>query len=150
MDPITIIVSALVAGATAGITSVAEQGVKESYNKLKELIQRKFGDKGDTLSAVEQVEKKPESSGRQQVLMEELADAGAGQDAQVLQAAQDLLALLQPDSSQQAVADRGAAAATGRGAAQVGDGNIALTGDIQGAVTIGQTPPKERGRNTDA
>jgi formiminotetrahydrofolate cyclodeaminase len=146
MDPITIIASALVAGAAAGVTSVAEQGVKEAYNGLKALIQRKFGDKGDVVSAVEQVEKKPESSGRQQMLKEELADADAGQDAEVLKAAQDLLALLQPksaDSSQQAVADHGAAAATGRGAAQVGDGNIALTGDIQGGVTIGQPPPKE-------
>ena len=146
MDPITIIVSALVAGAAAGVTSVAEEGVKDAYNELKALIQRKFGDKGDVGPAVEQVDKKPDSPGRQQVLKEELAAADAGQDADVLKAAQDLLALLQAksaDSSQQAVADHGAAAATGRGAAQVGDGNIALTGDIQGGVTIGQTPPKE-------
>ena len=146
MDPITLIVSALVAGMAAGATSVAEQSVKEAYAGLKGLIRRKFGDQGDVTLAVEQVEKKPDSSARQELLKEELASAGAAQDAEVLQAAKDLLALVQPgvDLSQVATADHGSAAATGRGAAAVGNGNIQLTGDIQGGVTIGQ-PPKQKG-----
>jgi hypothetical protein len=144
MDPITIIVSALVAGAAAGATSVAEQTLKDAYAGLKALIRRKFGDKGDVDVAVEQVEKKPDSPAWKEVLKEELAGAGADQDTEVLQAATDLLALLQPkkavDSSQTATANHGSAAATGRGAAAVGNGNIQLTGDIQGGVTIGQPP----------
>lgn len=144
MDPITIIVTALIAGVAAGTTSVAEQTVKDAYAGLKDLIRRRFGDRGDLALAVDQVERKPDSSARQEVLKEELASAGAGQDAEVLQAAKDLLALVQPsvDSSQTATADRGSAAATGRGAAAVGNGNIQVTGDIQGGVTIGR-PPKE-------
>jgi hypothetical protein len=129
VDPITLIVTALVAGVAAGATSVAEQTVKEAYAGLKDLIRRRFGDQGDVALAVEQLERNPDSSARQELLREELASASAGQDADVLQAARDLLALVRPniDTSQ---------TATGRGAATVGDGNIAITGDVQGGVTI--------------
>jgi hypothetical protein len=143
MDPITVIVGALVAGVAAAAKPTAEQAVKDAYAGLKALIQRKFGDRGDVAAAVEQVEAKPASEPRQAVLQEELAEAGAADDAEVLAAAKELLALMQPqaaDQSQVATADRGSAAATGRGAATVGDGNITLTGDVEGGVSIGRPP----------
>jgi hypothetical protein len=141
MEPITLIVTALVAGIAAAAKPVAEEAVKDAYHGLKALIVRKFGDKGDVVLAVDQVEKKPDSSGRQETLAEELAGAGVGQDAEVLQAAQKLLALLQPqtvDSSQTATADGGSAAATGGGPASVGDHNVTIGGTIQGGVHIYQ------------
>jgi hypothetical protein len=53
-----------------------------------------------------------------------------------------------PDDTDQraqtdAAAGKGSTAATDRGAAMVGDGNIAITGDVQGGVTIiqGGAPP---------
>lgn len=145
MDPITIIVGALVAGVAAAAKPTAEQAVKDAYAGLKALIQRKFGERGDVAAAVEQVASKPESEPRQAVLKEELAEAGAAEDAEVLAAAKELLALLRPqaaDQSQVATADRGSAAATGRGAAVVGDGNLTLTGDVEGGVSIGRPPDK--------
>lgn len=143
MEPVTIIVSALVAGASAGITSVAEQGIKEAYNALKALIKDRFGEKRDLVSSVDLVEQTPESPGRREMLKEELSKAEVGKDAEVVRAAQELLALLQPKSAtQQLVADHGSAVATEGGTAQVGDSNIALTGDIQGGVTIGHTIPR--------
>lgn len=146
MDPVTLIVTAIVAGVAAAAKPTAEQAVKDAYAGLKALIQRRFADKGDVTPALEQVENKPESAGRQEMLKEELDEAGAGQDSDVLEAARELLALLQPqgaDQSQIATADHGSAAATGRGAAAVGDGNIQLTGDIEGGVNLG-LPPRER------
>lgn len=143
MDPITIIVGALVAGVAAAAKPTAEQAVKDAYAGLKALIQRRFGERGDVAAAVQQVESKPESEPRQAVLKEELAEAGAAEDAEVLAAAKELLVLLQPqaaDQSQVAVADRGSAAATERAAAIVGDGNITLTGDVEGGVSIGRPP----------
>jgi hypothetical protein len=145
VDPITIIVGALVAGVAAAAKPTAEQAVKDAYAGLKALIQRKFGERGDVAAAVEQVASKPESEPRQAVLKEELAEAGAAEDAEVLAAAKELLALLRPqaaDQSQVATADRGSAAATGRGAAVVGDGNLTLTGDVEGGVSIGRPPDK--------
>ena len=143
MDPITLIVTAIVAGVAAAAKPTAEQAVKDAYAGLKELIRRRFADDGDVTAALAQVEKKPESAGRQETLKEELADAGAGQDADVLEAAKELLALLEAHGAgpaQSATADHGSAAATGRSAAAVGDGNIQLTGDVQGGVNIGMPP----------
>jgi hypothetical protein len=147
MDPITIIVTALVAGIAAGATSVAEEAVKEAYAGLKGLILRKFGRQRAVAQAVKLVEEDPEAAGRKEFLKGELEATDAAKDTEVLAAAKELLALLQPetaDSRQHASADHGSAAATGRSVAQVGDSNIALTGDIQGGVTIDQTPPKEK------
>ena len=146
MDPITIIVSALVAGAAAGATSIAEDAIKEAYAGLKELVLRNFGGQRAVAQAVELVEKDPEAAGRQEFLKGELEATDAATDTEILQVAQELLALLQPetaDSSQQATADHGSAAATGRSVAQIGDNNVALTGDIQGGVTISQRPKQE-------
>ncbi|MBN1139491.1 MAG: hypothetical protein JXM73_23145 [Anaerolineae bacterium] len=42
-----------------------------------------------------------------------------------------------------ATANHGSAAATGRGAAAVGDGSIQITGDVSGGVSVG-LPPRER------
>ena len=146
MDPLTLIVTAIVAGVAAAAKPTAEQAVKDAYAGLKALIQRKFGSQGDVAPALDQVEHKPESAGRQEMLKEELDEAGAGQDADVVEAAKKLLALLQPqgaDQSQVATATDGSAAATGRGAAAVGDGNIQITGDVEGGVSLG-LPPRER------
>lgn len=146
MDPVTLIVTAIVAGIAAAAKPTAEQAVKDAYAGLKTLIQRRFSDKGDVSTAIEQVESKPESSGRREMLKEELDEAGAGQDSDVVKAAKELLALLQPqgaDQSQIATADHGSAAATGRGAAAVGDGNVQITGDVEGGVSLG-LPPRER------
>ena len=47
MDPtITIIVTALVAGAAAGLKPTAEKAIKDAYAGIKALIQRKYGDVG--------------------------------------------------------------------------------------------------------
>jgi hypothetical protein len=141
MDPIALIVNALVAGVVAAAKPTARQAVKDTYAAFKALIQRKFGDEGDVAAAVEQVEKKPDSAGRKGMLAEELGATGAGQDAEVLRAARDLLALVQPrsvDESQMALAENGSAAATGGAAATVGDGNITITAPVKGGLTIMQ------------
>lgn len=142
MDASNLIVQALV----AGLTAAAEPAVKDAYAALKQLLLSRYGDRGDLAPSVEQVARKPKSPGRQKVLAEELASTGADQDADLARAAQDLLGLVKSRGevgSRSASATHGSAAATQRGVATVGDGNnIALTGDIQGGVTIiqGGTP----------
>ena len=47
MEPISLIIAALVAGATAATKDTAGQAVKDAYEGLKTLIKRKF--EGDSL-----------------------------------------------------------------------------------------------------
>ena len=86
MDPITIIVTALVAGAAAGLRPMAEEAIKDAYAGIKALIQRKYGDVD--LAALE---KKPESEAKRASVTEDLSDAGAGDDAELLEQAKALL-----------------------------------------------------------
>jgi hypothetical protein len=95
MDPISIIVAALAAGAAAGLKPAAEQAVKDAYAGIKALIQRKYG--GVDLSSLE---KKPESETKRASVAEDLIDAGAAQDAELLERAKALLdAVAQHDLS---------------------------------------------------
>ncbi|MCB9150265.1 MAG: hypothetical protein H6641_16040 [Caldilineaceae bacterium] len=95
MEPITFIVTALAAGAAAGLTGTAEGAVKEAYAGIKTLIQRKFG--GVDLAVLES---KPESATRRAVVAEELTKADAAQDQALLQAAEQLMQLIQQRAPQ--------------------------------------------------
>ena len=79
MDPISIIVSALAAGAAAGLKPTAEKIITDAYASLKGMIQRKY--KNIDLS---QVENKPASESKRASLAKELADAGATGDQELL------------------------------------------------------------------
>ena len=92
MDPITAaIVAALTAGATAAGPKVAEKVIVEAYEGLKALLKRKFGGESQVVEAVQELEAKPDSQGRQTTLKEEVAAAMADQDPDLLQAAQAVL-----------------------------------------------------------
>jgi flagellar capping protein FliD len=99
MDPLTSLVTALAAGAAAALHSTVEQGVKDGYAALKGLIQRKY-----TRVQVDQLEANPTSKNRRGVVEEELATAGADQDAEVLQYAQVLLEAIQRHAPEAAAA----------------------------------------------
>ena len=101
MDPLTIIVTAVVTGAALSLKDVAGTAVKDAYTGLKTLIIRKYGNQGDTADALEKVEAKPESEGRKLTLKEELESTDAAQDQELLDAAQKLLEAAKSASSQQ-------------------------------------------------
>ena len=95
MEPITTaIVAAIAAGVTAGATGVGQQGLVDGYEFLKNLISRKFGADSEVVAAIEGVEKRPESQSRQTVLQEEIESAKVHEDAEVVQAAEQLIAQL--------------------------------------------------------
>jgi hypothetical protein len=103
-----------VAGAAAATKDVAAQAIVEAYTELRTLIIRKFGDNADVEDALEGVESKPDSAARKAVLAEELAAAGAGEDAEATKQALVLLDLLKeqglaPSVSYQAKAHEGGA-----------------------------------------
>jgi hypothetical protein len=89
MDPITMIVLALAAGAAAGLKPTAEQAIKDAYTGVKTLIQRKYA-KVDLAP----LERKPESEAKRESVREDLADATAGKDQELLDKVDALLEAL--------------------------------------------------------
>jgi hypothetical protein len=90
MDPITIIVAALAAGAAAGLKPTAAQVIKDAYAGIKTLIQRKYATVDLT-----PLENKPESEKKRDSVAEDLNDVGAANDLELLDQAKALLDAVQ-------------------------------------------------------
>ncbi|MFQ6394940.1 hypothetical protein ACLMAJ_15930 [Nocardia sp. KC 131] len=91
MDPVTaVVVSAIAAGAVAGVADTATQAVKDAYAGLKNLISGKYRDVDVTA-----VERRPESEAKKESLAEDLEDAGAAGDTELAAAAAALLEAVQ-------------------------------------------------------
>lgn len=151
MDPLAIIVGALVAGAAAAAQEVVPQAIQDAYQGLKSLIIEKFGAASDVESATRSMEKKPGDPARWEVLKDELADAGAAQDAEVLQRAQALLDLVRrhvPAIAQQysAALVGSGSIAQGAGAHAAGAGGVIVAGSNTGSINT--SPRIETGGGT--
>lgn len=88
MDPVTIVVAALAAGASAGLKDTVASAIKDSYIVLKRLVQQRFPE-----IDVSGVERMPASAAKQASLEEDLKASGAGVDTddELIVAAQRLL-----------------------------------------------------------
>ncbi len=93
MEPISLIVGALTAGAAR---EVGKSAVKDTYNGLKQLIINRFiqkkNDTGET--ALEKFESKPEVW--EKPLKDALVESEANTDEQIIRAAQKLMGLIEP------------------------------------------------------
>lgn len=104
MDLVTsAIVAALSAGAVSGLTDASKMAVTDAYQTLKGLLTRKFGASSEVVQALDHLEAKPESAGRQETLGEEMIAINAELDHEVLAAARQVLALAH---SQQAIVSK--------------------------------------------
>ncbi|MEU6022589.1 hypothetical protein [Micromonospora sp. NPDC047134] len=94
MTGIELIVAALAGGATAGLTGAADTAVQDAYAALRDLLRRKLSSRRDAEQVLDaQV---PEPSELLSRLGDDLDAVGAGNDSQVLVAAQRLLGLVDP------------------------------------------------------
>lgn len=149
VDPVSLIVAALAAGAAAGLKDSAAEAVKDAYAGIKTLIASTY--RTVDLSPLEQ---KPESEAKRASLAEDLKDAGAEADAELLERAKQLVEAVRSH-------DAGAAAAVGvdleevtAGMLRVGAVTSAGTGvrvrrsDFAGDIDIGEVragvEPKQR------
>ena len=144
MDPVTLIVTALAAGAAAAAKDVGGEAVKNAYSGLKALIAKKFGPKTDVKAAIASVEQKPDSSNRKGVLKEELEAAGAGKDEELLRQAQAFVELLEKNGVQTGVSytatnSGSGAIAQGPGAIAAGQGGIAAGGNVSSGIGMDKT-----------
>ena len=92
MSNIELIVVALTAGASAGVTNTATAAVQDAYDGLKSLLRPWV--RGDARAALETDE--TDEGVWQARLADELEASGAAQDAQVRAAAERLLELVDP------------------------------------------------------
>jgi hypothetical protein len=132
MDPITAaIIAALTAGAASGLTETAKKAISDGYSGLKALISKKFAGKSDVTEAIDKLQAKPESPGRQQTLAEELKATNASADPELMGAAQSLLELIKAlPQGKQHIQN-----AVGTGIAQADRGSTA-------SLTFAVPPPK--------
>ena len=91
MDPVTLIVSALVGGLAAGLTDTAQAATKDIYDALKARLMKKAEKNEDAKDAIVKVEKQPDSKARHELLKEELGKMEFDQDDELLKLAQSLL-----------------------------------------------------------
>jgi hypothetical protein len=89
MDPITLIVAALAAGAAAGVADTASQAIKDAYASLKTLIKRRFEGNAKAEEVLADHEADPETY--EKPLAKQLELAGAQGDPEIARAAEELL-----------------------------------------------------------
>ena len=101
MEPISLIISALVAGvakaAGDGVAKAAGEVAPDAYNGLKTLIKRKFAGEPKAEMVLEEYETDPETY--EAPLKKKLAEAGVDKDEEIIKAAQSLLEQVKPSES---------------------------------------------------
>ncbi|MEU2258441.1 hypothetical protein ABZ540_35335 [Nocardia xishanensis] len=130
-----VVVSAIAAGAVAGVGDTAAQVVKDAYAGLKDLLSRKYEDVD-----VSGLERKPDSDTKKASLAEDLADAGAAGDVELGSAAAAVLEVVRQHTPQAVVgvdvAGLIAAALTISDVASTGDGVRVSDSEISGPAQI--------------
>lgn len=124
MEPVTLVMTALAAGAGIGIKDTVSQAVKDVYAGLKSLVLRRVGDVPGAIVAVEQHEQDPATW--QAPVVRALTVSGAIEDDEILALARRLLSLIRDENpslavSVTAVGKRSVAAQTIIGAVSTGD-----------------------------
>lgn len=142
MDPVTLILTALVAGAAVGMKDTASSAIKDAYNGLKGLVKRKLAGRPGGELVLDRYEQDPQVWDKP--LTQELATAGAGDDPELVSAAQALMQLVDAAGSaagkyQVVASDHSAAAGRDMNITASGGGTAAAV--IHGDVTPGPTPP---------
>ena len=89
MDPISTIVTALVAGATASAKDTASDAIKDAYSGLKSIIKKKFG--GDAMAESTLEAHAKDSDTWEKPLNKALSDSEVDKDQEIIEAAKALL-----------------------------------------------------------
>ncbi|MDJ0600673.1 MAG: hypothetical protein QNJ37_17740 [Crocosphaera sp.] len=120
MEPISLILSALVAGAA----KTADNVTQDIYNALKALIKQKFENKGkaDSVMILDKYEKKPEKT--KPLLEDELGEVEADKDKEIIELAEKLLEQLNSKEAAQGKSNISIYGGTVQGLTQQNTGTI--------------------------
>ena len=119
MDPVTLIITALAAGAGLGLKDTASTAVKDAYGSLKTLASRRLAGRRDGVLVLARHEEAPQAW--EEPLAAELTAARAADDAGLVAAAQTLMSLVDETGSR---AGKYLVQVRGSQGVQVGDHNI--------------------------
>lgn len=119
MDPISLIMGALAAGAASGLADTATGAVKDAYAGLRDLVWRRVAGRRVAQTALEEHETAPQVW--QAPLSAELVAVGADTDVQIITAAQRVMALVDEAGS---ASGKYLVDLSGAQGVQVGDHNI--------------------------
>lgn len=92
MEPISLIVGALAAGAATGLTDTATGAVKDAFAGLRDLVRRRLAGRRAAETVLAEHERAPQVW--QAPLSAELVAVGADTDAHIIAAAQRVMALV--------------------------------------------------------
>jgi hypothetical protein len=92
MDPVTLILTALAAGAALGVKDTASAAVKDAYEGLKVLVKKRFAGRRDGELVLARYEEAPDTW--KGPLTAELTAVGAAADEDLVTAAQALMQLV--------------------------------------------------------
>lgn len=103
MEPMTLVLNAVVAGAAVILKPAVQLAVKDAYDMLKGCLKRKSA---GLVPGIEWLEQNPKSEARRAAVREGLSEAAQseGFDAEVLKAAQALIAAVAKDRESAAAA----------------------------------------------
>jgi len=93
MEPLTIILAVLAAGASG----LADAAAQDLYDKLKLMVVRKFNGKSDAELALAKYQEKPEIWA--EPLKAELIETGVVQDDEILRVAKELMKVVKPQQA---------------------------------------------------
>ena len=148
MDPVSVLISALVAGASAALTETTQQTIKDAYGGLKRLILRRAHSSPLLEEAIGKMEQTPRAEPAQESLRGVVVRDGVQLDEEIVAAALALLRLTgESDSSNtdyRAALHGDGALAQGPGAVAAGAGGVAVDGNVHGNVTVS---PSDRRRS---
>jgi hypothetical protein len=99
VDPVSLVLNALTSGAAQGVADSASDAIKSAYSTLKKLVRAKFAGSKSAEVALDEHVSDPETW--QAPLTKYLTSLGVGADEPIIGAAQQLLALLDPDGAAQ-------------------------------------------------
>ncbi len=99
MDPVSVILAALAAGATAATKDTASQAVKDAYAGLKALVKKRFEKKPQAEMTLVEYEK--DTVTWEKPLQKSLVETGTDQDEAIVRQAQQVLKLVNPQQASQ-------------------------------------------------
>ena len=97
MDPVGLITSALTAGAVAALQETVGTAIKDAYQGLVSLLQKKSSKDPKAKTVLEGHAKDPNTW--QKPLEKSIQESGAAEDKEILLAAQKLIELMQSEKS---------------------------------------------------
>lgn len=138
MDPVALVLNALASGAAQGVADAASDAVRSAYVGLKMLVAAKFaGNKSAELSLEEHA---ADPDTWQAPLSKALTASGAAKDAAVLEAAQLVMAVLDPAGTVRGKYQVDLRDVQG---VQVGDGNQQFINTFNSSTFVAVPPPVE-------